>query len=90
MNYYEDKMYNAVVPPKILQHQKITKGLKGFSWTSCINSLMSQQDKTHETRQSMNYDNKSQLLIDLIDFYKHTNKQKHLEGWRWVGRADEI
>ena len=42
-------MYNTVVPPKILIHKENTKGLKVFFWISCIYSLMSQQDKMHET-----------------------------------------
>ena len=47
MNYHDDKMYNTVVPPKILLHKKNKKGLKVFLWILCIYSLMSQQDKTH-------------------------------------------
>ena len=45
LNDHDDKIYNTVVPPKILLHKKNTKGLKVFFY----GYPMSQQDKTQAT-----------------------------------------
>ena len=49
MNHHDDKMYNTVVPPKMLLHKKNAKGFNVFLWISCMFNLISQQDKTHGT-----------------------------------------
>ena len=38
MHYHDGKMYNTVVPPKMLLHKNNTKKLKIYLWIFCIYS----------------------------------------------------